>query len=368
MITTDTEVKTPATNSTALVTKADAALASSAHARINIPLNLTNWRELPESTQDALLWFHQHCLDEQLTLKAAGQALGYDQSTAFRVLKGTYTGSWANIEKAIAGYRRLQTERGSIQRVEFAHNAVSRMIWGALDYAVANNSITQISGESGQGKTIATRAWRDEHNHGRSVLVTAPAIGGTKALLRAIAAAVGLNKNLNLPQMVDGLYRAFNRNRILIIDEAHRLLPTDRRSNPVNIEILRDLHDQTGCALAFVATERFSQQLQKSDYMFEQLLGRIGMPVRLPRKLSEADFLPVLQQYIPKPTARLKATAAEMVNAMGRMRVFVEVLKVATRIASKSRQELAEEHVFKALALRKQMMGEMVYAAKDEAA
>lgn len=364
MPTAEAEVKP----STALVTKSDAALASSAGARINIPLNLDNWRELPATTQEALLWFHQHCLDQGLTLKAAAQAMGYDQSTVFRVLKGTYTGNWSNIEAAIGSYRRIVLDRGTIQRVEFVHNSVSRMIWAALDYAVANNSITQVTGESGQGKSIATRAWRDEHNHGRSVYVIAPALGGTKALLRAIAAAVGVNKNLNLPQMHEALMRAFNRNRILIIDEAHRLLPTDRRSNPVNIEILRDLHDQTGCALAFISTQRFSDQLQKTEYQFEQLLGRIGMPVRLPRLLKEADYLPVLQQYVPKPSARLKTTAGEIVNAMGRMRVLGEVLKVATRIAGKARQDLTEEHVFKALALRKQMMGETTYAAKEGAA
>jgi|GEM_PF-2243285 len=365
MVTSDTQVKATQ-ESTAIVTRSEAALASSAGARINIPLNLENWRTLPQETQDALLWFHQHCLDQRLSLKDAATALNYDQSTVFRVLKGTYTGNWQNIESAIASYRRLLAERGTIQKVEFVHNSVSRMIWAALDYAVANNSITQITGESGQGKSIATKAWRDAHNHGRSVYVVAPPIGGIKALLRAIAAAVGVNKNLNLPQMTEAVYRAFNENRILLVDEAHRLLPTDRRSNPVNLEILRDLHDQTGCALAFISTQRFSDSLQKSEYQFEQVLGRIGMPVRLPRELKEGDFMPVLQQYIRKPSAKLKGEAASIVNAMGRVRVLVEVLKVATRIASKQRQELSEEHVFKALALRRQMMGEQVFAAKEE--
>ena len=365
MVTLDTQGKTE-TPTTAIVARSEQALASSAGARINIPLNLENWKGLPESTTEALLWFHQHCLDEGLSLKDAATALSYDGSTVFRVLKGTYTGNWQNVEGAITSYRRIFTERGSIQKVEFVPNAVSRMIWAALDYAVANNSITQVTGESGQGKSIATRAWRDAHNHGRSVYVVAPAIGGTKALLRAIAAAVGVNKNLNMPQMVDALYRAFNRNRILIIDEAHRLLPTDRRSNPVNLEILRDLHDQTGCALAFISTQRFSDQLQKTEYQFEQLLGRIGMPVRLPRQLKDTDFVPVLKQYVAKPSPRLIATCGEIVNAMGRMRVLGEVLKVAGRMASKQRQPITEEHVFKALALRKQMMGETVFAAKEE--
>ncbi len=345
----------------------DFAIASSKHNRINIPINLENLRHIEEATQNELLWFHQHALDEALTLKGCAEALGYDTSTVFRVLKGTYEGSWPNVVKAIASYRRLHADRGTIQRTVFTENTVSKMIWAGLDYAVANNSITVITGESGQGKTIAKDAWIAAHNHGRSVGVTAPAIGGTNSLIREIARAVGVgvDKNTRPAMMWDGVLRAFNKNRILIIDEAHRLTPGSSMTNPKHIEMLRDLHDRRGCALGFVATQRFSDKLLKMDYQFEQLLGRVGMPVRLPRVLKEPDFSPVLRQYIKNPSARLLATAATIANEMGRMRVLAEVLKMATRIASKSKQTLTEEHIFKALALRRQMMGETMFAAKQ---
>ena len=335
-----------------------AAEASSAHSRLNIPLNLENWRALDEDTQRNLLWFHQHALDERLSLKDAAEAIGYDSTTLFRVLKGTYEGSWKNIVSAIASYQRVAENRGTIQQQTFAENGLTRLIYAGLDYALANNSVTLIEGESRMGKSIATRHWRDANNHGRSVLVTAPAYGGTKALLRDIAATVGVNKNLNIPQMHDGILRAFNRNRILLVDEAHRLLPGDRRSNPVNLEILRDIHDRTGCGLALIATTRFGAELKKSEYMFEQLLGRIGMPVRLPKRIKESDILPILTQYSPRPTERLVSVCLEIANAMGRLGILVETLRVASRIAAKGKVRLVEEHIFKAIALRKQMQGD----------
>lgn len=350
------------------VDKSTQAEASSAHARINIPLNLENWRHLPEEQQRQLLWFHQHLLDSKLTLQDAAEALNYDTTTVFRVLKGNYEGSWKNISDAIRSYQRLVENRSTVQRNEFVENSITRLIFGALDYALANNSITLVTGESRMGKTLTARAWRDLNNHGRSVLVIAPAYGGTRALLTDIAGAVGANRNMNSVQMHGAILRAFNKNRMLIVDEAHRLLPGDRRTNPVNLEILRDIHDRTGCGLALLATARFENELRKSDYMFEQLLGRIGMPVRLPRKIKDRDFEPILAQYVARPGAKLVAVCAGIANERGRLGILVENLKLASRIAAREqktdRPRITEDHVFKAIAIRRQMQGETEFAAK----
>ena len=346
----------------ATVSKSMAAEASSAHARINIPLNLANWESLPEEVREDLLWFHQHILDKHLSYKEAQEALNYDETTVFRILKGTYEGSWKNVCAAIAGYKRIVETRGTIQKTEFAKNGIFDLVKGGLDYALANNSITLIIGESRMGKTACTLAWRNENNHGTSVYMVAPPIGGASAFMRRLTEAIGVNKNQSLPQKLDAVARAFNKNRILIVDEAHRLLPGDRRSNPTLLETLRDLHDMTHCALALIATQRFSDNLQGSHYQFEQLLGRIGMPVRLRRKIPESDFRPIIQQYIRHPSGKLMAQCAEIANAPGRLGILVETFKVGSRIASKAKGKLDEEHIFKAIALRRQMMGETMYA------
>lgn len=348
---------TPSPDDSNRIQKSEAAEASSAHSRINIPLNLENWKHLDPAVQQDLLWFHQHALDARLTWDECCEALGYDRSTVFRVLKGTYEGSWKNIVKAIESYRKIVETRGTIQQNEFAENGISELIFAGLRYAMANNSITLIVGESRMGKSTCAKVWRDRNNHGRSVFVTVPPYGGTKALLKAIAQAVGVNGNLPVPQMLSAIYRAFNRNRILILDEAHRLLPGDRRTNPVNLEIVRDIHDLTGCALALLATERFNMELKKSEYQFEQLLGRIGQPIRLPRRIREKDILPIVSQYIQKPSESLMSEALRIANDLGRLGILVEILKVASRIAAKDKKKLCENHVFAAIKLRHEMMG-----------
>ncbi len=340
--------------------KHDQAVASSAGNRINIPLNLEHWKDLKPEVAGDLLWLHQHILDEELSWTAAEEALGYDKSTIFRILKGTYTGNWENICKEIRTYRKVATERAGIQKNDFVENSISRLIFSGLDYALASNSITQIIGESRQGKTMAVTEWARRNNHGRSVLVSTPGYGGNKMLLRRIAEAVGVNQRMGTADMFDAVCRAFNRNRILIVDEAHRLIPPDYRSAPVGLEMLRDLHDTTKCGLALIGTKRFDDALRKAGvrYMFEQYLGRIGMPIRLPNRIKASDVQDIVRQYIAKPSEGLIDKATVIANALGRLGILVELLRMASQIAKKAKSPVMEEHFDKALAVRKQMMGE----------
>jgi DNA transposition AAA+ family ATPase len=342
------------------IDKSLVAEASSAHARINVPLNLTVWRDRPQPEQEELMWFHQHLLDAALSWQDACDAIGYDRSTVFRLLKGIYSAeSWDKPIAAIRSYRKLVETRSTIARSEFAHNSISKLIWAGLDYAMANNSITTIIGESRQGKTIAAQAWCDENNHGRSVYVTAPAVGGTKMLMRKIAGRVGANKNQSIIQLCDSIYRAFNRNRILVVDEAHRLFPGDTRTiNPASIELLRDIHDQTGCALAVIATQRFSDRLKTGAYQFEQFIGRIGMPIRLARAIKPDDVLPIIRQFLGQPSSDVVAALVEIANKPGRIGIVVETLKVASRMAGKQKEKLSAAHILRAIDVRRRMSGE----------
>lgn len=334
----------------------DAGGAPAGGPRIRVALVLSNWAHLPEDYQADLAWYHQHLLDEDLGTPEAAEAIGYDASNIGRILRGTYEGNWENVLVSIRNYRRIAERRGTIQQVEIVPNAILRMVGAGLDYALANNSITMVVGESRMGKTSAAQAWRAANNHGTSVYVCCPVIGGVRPLLRRISQAIGGNQSLNTGDMYDQICRSFNRNRILIVDEAHRMLLGSRE--PRGLEILRDLHDETHCALALLATRRFDGSLRKSAYQFEQLLGRISMPIRLPKSIKRSDWLPILTQYIPQPGKELCDACDAIANAPGRLGILVETLKVASRIASKAKKRLTEEHVWKAMALRKQMMGE----------
>jgi hypothetical protein len=346
--------------------------AASAHSRINVPLNLENWASLDEQTQATLVWFHQHLLDEGLGWDAAAEALGFGSddkdaaSTLFAVLKGTYAGDWKAIVVRIEDYRKIAGERASLQVAEFSPNPVSETIWSGLDYALASSSIVIIEGDSGHGKSISGRAWLEKKAPGRGLMREAPSIGGTRVFIGEIVMGLGGNKNMAIGQMRHAVFRGFNRNRILMIDEATRLLPKDKRTMPEKLEFLREMHDRTGGALALFTTRRLSDEMEDSNYLFEQVLGR-ALVIRLPIKLEESAYRPIVVQYFPRPTARLLAACGQLANnaipgQRGRLRVMAKTLQLASRIAAKEKEKnprvrFNEEHFFKALAVRDQLMG-----------
>jgi DNA transposition AAA+ family ATPase len=346
------------------VSKGTAALASSAHSRINIPFNLDNWKDLPEETAEQLAWFHQHALEEGLNWKQCEAAIGYSNTTIYRTLKGTYEGDWSKVIVGIKGYRAIVAERCAIKNAHFCETRITRLITGGLSYAMANNSIVKITGESRMGKTAAAKWWRDQNNHGRTAFITAPAYGAARALLKEISQCLGINRNTGLTNMHESILRAFNENRMLIVDEAHRLLPKDQRSEPTLLEILRDIHDRTGCGLALLTTRRFDEGVRKSEYQYEQILGRIGMPVTLPREFAWEDIEPIVSQYSSRLPADLRKELLHIANSPGRLGIVCETLKFASRIASKSQRTLSAETIRTAIATRRQMMGELIYAKK----
>jgi len=135
---------------------------------------------------------------------------------------------------------------------------------------------------------------------------------------------------------------------------------------PEKLEFLREMHDHTGGALALLTTRRLGEEMEDSNYLFEQVLGR-ALTIRLPFKLEEAAYRPIVVQYFPKPSDKLLSACEQLANnrlpgQRGRLRVMTKVLMLATRLVAKEREKnprarLTEQHFFKALAVRDQLMG-----------
>lgn len=341
------------------IAESEQGLASSHNSRINVPLNLRNWKDKPEAVVEELMWFHQYILDQELTWEEAAEAIHGDRSTVFRVLKGTYQAKdWSGIAERIRSFRELTKKRMVIQKNVFVPNRISRLIDGGLDYAMANNSITLIVGESRLGKSEAARDWKRRNNHGRTVMIEVPPQGGPRAVLMEIAKAVGVNRNASVATIQESIVRAFNANRMLIVDEVHRTLPGTRGATPIALETIRYIRDKSDCAVGLLATQRFNASLRKGSYQYEQLIGRIGMPIGLPHTVIADDILPIVTQYVPNPSDRLMDVLLNVANKPGRLGVLVETLKFGSRIAAKNKAKLAEKHIFDSLAFRKQMQGE----------
>ncbi len=341
-----------AVEQTQVIDASTRAEASSAHARINVPINVNNWDKVPQKFHDDLLWFHQHILDEGLSWTEVEKTVNYASNTIFKFLKGISEGSYDNFIASIRQYRKLYEARRDIKTASFAENPISRLIWNTLDYTFANRCMTLIIGPSCIGKSTSLQEWRDRNNHGRSVYVDCPPTTGMKSFLRAIAGKVGVNKGYSLDMMLEGVVNSMNENRILLLDNMHRAIPSDGRSSPKIFDVIQHIFDESGCSIAMSATARLDSQMRHSDYMFEQIKGRVGIPVYLPDEVKSGDIMPIVRQYL-KPSASVMEHCLAIANGEGKIRQLCEMLKIASKIAQKSKREMQESDLMKALSIRK---------------
>jgi DNA transposition AAA+ family ATPase len=307
---------------------------------------------LPEEDRRTLLAYHQNILaDRSYNWHRVKDEIGYDSSTMSRVFRGKYAGSYANVVVAIR--RHLENKKDAVSASAFVKNRISKTIWNAFDYALANSTGTLVIGPSRTGKTEAAKAYAASNDaRGKVVYFQTPPIGGVGALLSGLCRAVGASRRLIPAEALNAVCRALGPSRLLVIDEAHRLLSASSVNR--QLEVIRYIHDETRCAFALIATARLEDELTASRYMHEQLIGRISAPIRVGERISADDWMPIAQQFLPGEIDPATADALRAVVATsGRIAALVHTLQLAQRDANMRSEPVAAAHVARAVAWRK---------------
>jgi hypothetical protein len=88
--------------------------------------------------------------------------------------------------------------------------------------------------------------------------------------------------------------------------------------------------------------------------MFEQVIGRTGRPFYLPADFTEDDILPILTQFVKRPSSEFREVMLAWANdrEIGRLRYVVDMLTFASKIAHDQNKPLTEEMVLAGHQLR----------------
>ena len=207
---------------------------------------------------------------------------------------------------------------------------LTKAINETLDYAINRQACVLIQGRTGRGKTVAVRAWASRKKD--AYYIDCPVSTGTADIAAAVASAVG-TAPATLEAFLTG-HRA-----IIILDECARLIPS-RAGRARALEYLRRLHDRTGVALAFIATDYFMRECSHSglgEYL-EQFIGRFRDKLIIPDFISREECADILRPYM-EPTEELLDFAFKTANDKGRggARRLWWLLQDASAAAAKSR-------------------------------
>lgn len=200
-----------------------------------------------------------------------------------------------------------------------------------LDYAINRQACVLIQGRTGRGKTVAVTAWAARKRD--AYYIDCPVSTSTETIASAVASTVGTPSNAALEAFLSS-HRC-----ILILDECARLIPS-RAGRARALEYLRRLHDRTGVALAFVATDYFMRECSHTglgDYL-EQFIGRFRDKLIIPDFISREECTDILKPYIT-PTDELVDFAYKTANDRGRggARRLWWLLQDASAAASRAR-------------------------------
>jgi DNA transposition AAA+ family ATPase len=310
---------------------------------------------IPEESRALILAYAERITaDPACDWSAVEAETGYSASVLSRVFRGEYHGNIANVAAALRRY--FERKRDAVAAA-YVPNQITARIHRAIQFAAANATMALVVGPSRIGKTAAAAAWAAANgDRGAAALATCPPVGGTRELLRRIMAACNLRAGgWSVAAALAALHRHLSPARLLILDEAQRLVPSDRRSCPRLLELVRDLHDTTRCPVVLIATTRLEDMLAASAYVHEQLIGRILAPLRISGDLAAEDWQPIAKQMVPEigPAALEALAGPAVVASPQRLAALVHVLSIARRAAEKAGRAPNDDDVLAAIKWRR---------------
>ena len=309
---------------------------------INIGLNMfrAGIRRYSEPEQELLEWLWGYTFDVLGNSKIElERALGYDYKFIYDVLTGAFDGSLETFCSAI-----INLKAKAAQKMPLVGTIVTKRITEALDYARDFSAMVTIQGPTGRGKTYTARYWARMNNHGRTRYVRVPSGCTRRVLVTLLCQQCGIGTaGLKTSQLELRLFKAFTARNVIIADEAGHLIPRTGSGSTAAIELLRDLHDMTGCAVVMIFTDVYLSRMktgEQADY-FEQFFGRIKFQLTIPERVFRSEVEEVVKSFLPDPPARMIEYAYSLaLQRDGKLRTLFEDLLRASEWAARQNRAL----------------------------
>lgn len=248
-----------------------------------------------------------------------------------------------------------ELKKNVVRHLHIVETPVTRNIIDTLDYTRDYSAMTMICGPTGRGKTYAAQYWAALNNHGRSRYIRMTSSCSRTGLLYQLCAASGTGyrgyKNVELE---DRVFNSLTARNVLIIDEAGLLVPRTN-SGTGAIELVRDIHDITGCGICMIMTDVYLEMilLGPMKNYFEQFRGRIERTYRIPEKPTKAEVSAVVRGYRKDAPRDLLSLAYESaIKDDGKLRTLFRDLTRAQLLADDENRPMNAEDLQLAIDLR----------------
>lgn len=316
-------------------------LSSPKIAGINIGLNIVirTARAHGSPVRRSMIWLVNYANMRGLTADALGESLGISKADIRAVLTdpGADEDQLDLFTHAVA--QRRQAFESEI--TDLIETEVTAEIGRAMTYALKKPRMVEIVGKTRMGKSESARIhWL--RNLDRCLWFECPEDDTERGYFYELAAALGIGVST---AKKTGLFRAQTKAcfgpggiECLIVDEAHRLWPSDVRAKPKRIEFLRSIYaDGRGCSVVIIGTPQHSESVNTSlehagRWAPGQYEGRV-VRFHLRDTMSRKDLAAVASHHAPEAaTDVIDALVQQALATEGYCGAMVNTIELAREI------------------------------------
>lgn len=271
------------------------------------------------------------------SLNEAERQLGLSEKVLRGLIRGSYEGNAARQLAKLDEQRKRITAQASAAmagNTQYIPTEIMQRVWNACDCAKAARLINMVVGVSQIGKTSAARAYRERYPETTILveLLPKPTMSG---ILRELATALRLPGSAcrSLAATQRAVRSALSPRHLIIVDEAH--LALDRQQGADALDIVRRLHDLTGCGVVLLVTDLDGSKFTNSPHAGQlDQLKRRGLSELLPDTPTANDVALIWQAFqLPAPTPDIQRT----VHALARKNCFGTLLAIVRLAVAEAR-------------------------------
>lgn len=263
------------------------------------------------------------------TMLARG--IGVSSASISMYLNDTYAakgGKYETIEPKIEAF--LEVQESKAQREElvlgFVSTKTTRRISEVMRDAHEAGDTVVIYGQAGLGKTQAVKNYCEKNP--AAILIEANPSFTALVLMRKLAAAAKVSTVGSLNDLFESVSdRLRDSGRLIVVDEAENL--------PLRaLEIIRRLHDDTGCGLVLSGMPRLVANLRGKHGELVQLYSRVSVALNLGDSMPDEELEEIARAAMPEADDE---TIAELVkHSNGNTRRMSKLMRGAVRTANKN--------------------------------
>lgn len=263
------------------------------------------------------------------TMLARG--IGVSPASISMYLNNNYAekgGKYETIEPKIEAF--LEVQESKAQREElvlgFVSTKTTRRISEVMRDAHEAGDTVVIYGQAGLGKTQAVKNYCEKNP--AAILIEANPSFTALVLMRKLAAAAKVSTVGSLNDLFESVSdRLRDSGRLIVVDEAENL--------PLRaLEIIRRLHDDTGCGLVLIGMPRLVANLRGKHGELVQLYSRVSVALNLGDSMPDDELEEIARAAMPEAD---DATIAELVKqSNGNTRRMSKLMCGAVRTANKN--------------------------------